>query len=328
MRSVALRQQLQEAHRGDSAVKTYVPDYYPKFHCIAGKCRHSCCIGWEIDIDEDTYDLYQSIGGGFGRRLKNNIEPGDPPHFRLCEGERCPFLTSGGLCDIILTLGEGALCQICDDHPRYRNYCSDRIEMGLGMCCEAAAKLILTRPGPMTLILREDDGEEELPLSEEESGLLDTRDALMKILWDGGIPFEERLDRILDQCGAHLPEKTLDEWIGLLKSLECLDPGRNALLDTACGDGLPEEFAVPAAKLCEYFLYRHLPGALDDGRSGERAAFAVLGTRVISAMWAGILRTKGELTADDMAECARMYSSEYEYSEDNTETLLNLMEAK
>ena len=26
-----------------------VPSYYKDFKCIADKCRHSCCIGWEID---------------------------------------------------------------------------------------------------------------------------------------------------------------------------------------------------------------------------------------------------------------------------------------
>ena len=30
------------------------PDYYPLFHCIADRCRHNCCIGWEIDIDSRT----------------------------------------------------------------------------------------------------------------------------------------------------------------------------------------------------------------------------------------------------------------------------------
>ena len=29
------------------------PDFYGKFKCTAEKCRHSCCIGWEIDIDDD-----------------------------------------------------------------------------------------------------------------------------------------------------------------------------------------------------------------------------------------------------------------------------------
>lgn len=31
-----------------------VPDFYPAFHCIASACRHSCCVGWEVDVDQDT----------------------------------------------------------------------------------------------------------------------------------------------------------------------------------------------------------------------------------------------------------------------------------
>ena len=33
------------------------PDYYDEFQCIADKCSDNCCTGgWEIDIDEDTYN--------------------------------------------------------------------------------------------------------------------------------------------------------------------------------------------------------------------------------------------------------------------------------
>ena len=30
------------------------PDFYDDFHCLAAACRHSCCVGWEIDVDEDS----------------------------------------------------------------------------------------------------------------------------------------------------------------------------------------------------------------------------------------------------------------------------------
>ena len=30
------------------------PDYYPKFHCLAQRCRHSCCIGWEIEYLQEN----------------------------------------------------------------------------------------------------------------------------------------------------------------------------------------------------------------------------------------------------------------------------------
>ena len=119
-------------------MKLVAPDYYEKFKCIADKCKHSCCIGWEIDVDGDTLDYYNSIDGNFGERLRKNIiTEGETAHFCLAENDRCPFLNQKGLCDIIINLGEEALCQICDDHPRYRNFYSDREEIGVGFCCDA-----------------------------------------------------------------------------------------------------------------------------------------------------------------------------------------------
>ena len=38
-----------------------VPSYYKKFKCIAGECKHSCCKGWEIDIDEKSLARYENI---------------------------------------------------------------------------------------------------------------------------------------------------------------------------------------------------------------------------------------------------------------------------
>ena len=50
-----------------------VPDYYKDFKCIADKCKHNCCIGWEIDIDDDTLEYYNKVGGVLGERFKENI---------------------------------------------------------------------------------------------------------------------------------------------------------------------------------------------------------------------------------------------------------------
>ena len=125
-------------------MKIFAPKYYKKFKCIADKCRHNCCIGWEIDVDFDTFDFYSKTDGDFGERLRNSIDKtSDIPHFILSENERCPFLNKKNLCDIIINMGQDCLCQICADHPRFRSFFSARQELGLGMCCEAAAELIL-----------------------------------------------------------------------------------------------------------------------------------------------------------------------------------------
>ncbi len=155
----------------EDRLKIIAPDYYPEFHCIADQCRHTCCQGWEIDIDEASMRRFAAVP-----EIRNEIDfTGEVPHFRLSADERCPFLREDGLCRMIKTYGEGMLCQICADHPRFRNYWSDRIELGLGMVCEEAARLILSRERPARLILIDENDDESAPLTEVEQQLMDYR---------------------------------------------------------------------------------------------------------------------------------------------------------
>ena len=133
-------------------MREFKPSYYDSFSCIANKCKHNCCIGWEIDIDADTLEKYANCSTAFGKRLQENISLNGDAHFILSESERCPFLNKDNLCDIIINMGDDALCQICSDHPRFVNEFSDREEIGIGMCCEEAARIILSYPKKVYLI--------------------------------------------------------------------------------------------------------------------------------------------------------------------------------
>ena len=44
-------------------MRVRVPDYFDGFSCLAGACPHSCCIGWEVVLDEDTVRRYQQLPG-------------------------------------------------------------------------------------------------------------------------------------------------------------------------------------------------------------------------------------------------------------------------
>ena len=169
----------------------YVPEYYNAFHCIASECRHTCCAGWEIDIDDDSLAKYDKLPGEFGARMRRCISRDGTPHFTLTPDERCPLLNSDNLCELILREGEGALCQICSDHPRFRNYFSCRVEMGLGLVCEEAARLILTWPRPLRLLRLQGDGE-ETP-TEAERYLFKLRDDLL-----AAIPYEGPRARLME----------------------------------------------------------------------------------------------------------------------------------
>ena len=169
----------------------YVPEYYPAFRCIASECGHTCCAGWEIDIDADSLARYDRLPGAFGERVRQCVSREGAPHFILTAQERCPLLNGDNLCELILRVGEDALCQICRDHPRFRNYFSGRVEMGLGLACEEAARLILSWPRPLRLILLEGDGA-EAP-TEDERFLFDLRER-----WLASIPEEGPRSRLLE----------------------------------------------------------------------------------------------------------------------------------
>ena len=91
----------------------YRPSYYNEFKCIADKCRHSCCVGWEISVDDDTLKRYEDIDRD---DILCHIDDGQ---IMLCEGERCPFLKSDGLCRLIAELGDDYTSKICREHPRF-----------------------------------------------------------------------------------------------------------------------------------------------------------------------------------------------------------------
>lgn len=305
-------------------MKLVAPDYYQEFTCIADRCSHSCCIGWEIDIDEESLARFEALEGDYGSVLRSRIDyDGEAPHFRLGAGERCPFLQENGLCEMILKLGEDALCQICTDHPRYRNCLTDHTEIGLGLCCEAAGELILGRTAPVGLTVLEDDGIADEPDPEEET-LLSFRDMLFDILQDRSCTLEERVEELLATCGARLPAGGIAEWAEFLLSLERLDEGwteKLAALRAAEPAALPEgtPWDIPLEQAGVYFLYRHLPAALDDGDVSSKAAFAAMSVKLL---WALFVREGGKRLSE-LVELARMYSSEIEYSEENLQAVFD-----
>lgn len=315
-------------------MKEFAPNRFREFRCIADKCRHNCCIGWEIDIDADTYGFYRAQSGEIGARLRENIEVSDGcASFRLDEHDRCPFLNGQNLCDIYLTLGENALCQICRDHPRFRNFFSDRTEIGLGLCCEKAARLLLCTDAPFSLTVLSDDGAADAP-TPEEAALFAFRERVFLSAQDRNLPPEQRLQNILDTVGAHLPQKSPAAWAEFYCALERLDRSWDTALDTL--RTLPSDaFAAPFMKEAELFfenllccfLYRHLAGALDDGNLSVRAAFCVHGVQFLWALYRACAKDHAGFDFDLALNLVRQYSTEIEYSDENLEAVLDALSA-
>ena len=92
-------------------MKLYQPTCWKPFQCTASQCGDNCCIGWEIDIDPNSYARYQAVSGAFGDTLRANIQSGETPCFKMI-GERCAMLDGENLCQIYRRWGKEGLCQI------------------------------------------------------------------------------------------------------------------------------------------------------------------------------------------------------------------------
>ncbi len=299
-------------------MKVIVPNYYNQFKCIAEKCRHNCCIGWEIDIDEDTFEYYQEIDGSFGKKLKNDITvTEDCAYFNLDGKGRCAFLNKDNLCEIILNLGEDALCQICSDHPRFRNYYDNEVETGLGLCCEEAGKIILSQKEKFKLLILDDDLSEK-----DENDFLQHKQRILHNLQDEKHTLKDRVLKLLKENNIEIKKKSLCDWIDFYLSLERLDDNwTNLLCDmktvNADNINIPESLTYTLEKLLLYFVYRHYVDI-----SNDEIKFSVFSVFFISEIIKYHIFKYGEIKFEDIIEYARMYSSEIEYSDENIEKII------
>lgn len=295
------------------ALKEVYPNYYNKFLCIADKCKHSCCIGWEIDIDEDTMDIYNSLNTPMGEKIRSNIE-GDIPHFKLTKDDRCPFLNENGLCDIILECGDGAISDICYLHPRFSNFYSSFTETGLGLCCEEAVRVILSETEKFKIDL---PNEKVLPKEKE---LFEVRQNVFDILQSRNKSIKERFLCLAEMFGLEFKFDT-KKLVKVYNQLERLDEKWteeiNSLTDFEFNGRIFEnaEFQIFFEQLSVYFVFRHL---VPESNFESRIKFVLM-----SCWFIGALCEKSGYDKDKMFDLVRMYSSEIEYSEDNLELFYN-----
>lgn len=337
-------------------MKIYVPYYYNKFKCIADKCTDNCCIGWGIDVDSDTVKRYKSLPPALGEEVLASIDFSDGASFKCdCSG-RCANLDERGLCRIISKLGEGYLCQICRDHPRYFNLVNGRCEGGVGIACEVGADLVLSIDS-MPKIQEIDSPDEVEDFSEVSPLAISARDYIFNLLFSSDdvnnlycsvISAAETLDDLLFDalCGEVDEASSFESFIYDKKVLPKLDffaifrafrtadpltPDFNEKLARAekfaslKGSELTEILAdkgrVPMRNLTYYFIHRYF---LSTGFSyRESALFAVASAGLILTL----SHLSGGITHENLISEAKYFSKNIEYSTENVEIVLeNLAE--
>jgi lysine-N-methylase len=298
------------------------PDFYDSFKCTASKCTDTCCVGWEIDIDKNSQEMYHKVEGIFGDKLRANIEDG---HFRLLPHDRCPFLDQSNLCEIYRNLGEGALCDICREHPRFVEVYGDIMERGLGLCCEEATRLLLKGDGPLIFTSEEcDEPEDELDEDDEEirNEVLYEREQIFRALADGATPFSERLYTAfgITDGNPFAPLGSARDQYELLAKTVSFGPDWDKALARIKTRIEAEDFSpiedqgffteTESCRLLAYLVYRHFAKCLFEGHADGKRNFAVFFWNIVRFFTREL---GGKINA------IKILSRQLEYCEENME---------
>jgi len=174
-------------------VNMFIPKYMLTFKCIGSSCIDTCCAGWDINIDEDTYKKYTNCTGelkkivqGKFRENKNSDDYLNRGFMILKEHNKCPFLNDNLLCDIHGGVGEENLCITCKRFPRVYNIIDDIYEKsGLASCPEICTKAFLNKDKMEFVEIEESVDESAIEIRR----IIDTEvfqesDSLIQYFWD------------------------------------------------------------------------------------------------------------------------------------------------
>lgn len=133
-------------------IKVTYPIHFKNFKCIGGDCEDTCCQGWDIEMDKDTFDYYcesqdeemqSMIEKSVFRNEDCTSNDLDYGIIKLNEKKFCPFLDKESYCSIQKKFGEEHLSCVCSHFPRIMNKVDNNYEISLDVACPEAARIVL-----------------------------------------------------------------------------------------------------------------------------------------------------------------------------------------
>jgi lysine-N-methylase len=243
------------------------PDYYEKFKCVGGDCKDTCCAGWEIDIDEETFYYYQTLNGDIGNRIKESIKiEGEDVFFPLTKNNRCPFLNDKNLCDIYSALGEESLCQVCTEYPRYYLRLQEYEQIDMSLSCMELGRIFFENDEKICFIKRGSGH-----IDDEVKNILSIRNEMIDILQGEGYSIISKWQTIFSKFQISYHQESAESLINVFENLELIDEKWRSRFNSvkryvAIKDNLlkmdNEEFYKKYGwqfeKLSVYFVFRYI----------------------------------------------------------------------
>lgn len=278
------------------------PKFYKNFLCKADKCKHSCCKGWEIDIDEETAGKYLVMTGELGAEIRQNIGKNEDSYFfKLTEDERCPFLQKNGLCKIILNIGEENICEICTMHPRFFTMLDDVELCGVGLSCEKTCELLLGNEKDLVFYI--EDTEEELSFSEVLAVIgLNLPNEMQEFSLAVNA---ENINKVLEIMAKTEPiDENWSKELSIMQDMDNVELKAKKYLENSDKNILN--------KIYQYILYRQL----------ERLVDIDIEALINYAQYSTLFIILHTMISKELSESVRRWSEQIEYDTDNVDLIL------
>lgn len=341
---------------------------YDNFKCIADKCPKSCCVGWQIVIDEDSVKKYGKASGEFGTRLKNSINYQESCFFQ--HTTRCAMLNDTGLCDLQSTLGEDMLCYTCKMFPRHVEEFQDIREYSLSLSCPEVTRMVLDPDYEFAIVETEDEDFDDPEEFEDFDILLFdrlefARDKMLELAASKSISLQDRmcliaamalkLQRLYDEgaifdmddvdfddeldckgTGALLSLDYCIRSMDALLQMEVLEESWRESIDTAkdywilhCSEFTPWKEAMYPDKATEFIFEKIFESLLFTYFCGAAYDGQVYARAMIAVQSTRWLMMLKEAAPEkDLAEIIYLYSREVEHSDLNVDSLITHFEGE
>ncbi|NDV11959.1 flagellin lysine-N-methylase [Crenobacter caeni] len=139
-----------------------VPAYLSRFSCLGPACPDTCCYGWNIAVEHDSYQRLKNLPD---RELKPLIaqalkrgqgKSGSADFGFLAVGGadgRCPLFSNDGLCRLHARCGEAMLPAVCATYPRTTIEAAGQYVQTASPSCPEVARLLVEDAGAVELTI-------------------------------------------------------------------------------------------------------------------------------------------------------------------------------
>ncbi|WP_318615788.1 flagellin lysine-N-methylase [Sporosarcina sp. YIM B06819] len=128
-----------------------LPEYMTQFQCIGSACEDTCCAGWKVTVDKETYKKYKGTKNPEMKTLLNeNVKRNRSGNsddlyakIKMNNSGDCTLLDEDHLCKIQKELGPDFLSNTCAVYPRNLNLVDNVVEKSATLSCPEVARLVL-----------------------------------------------------------------------------------------------------------------------------------------------------------------------------------------